>query len=132
MNLFGKGPSGQRQHGVRRHRNPIWLPLARHCVARKPHSDKITSAPERLPRGAVAVASSTFGAAMIRTLCTCVVLSGVAGLSGVVTGHLWNRYADENGLLRFSGVYERILAVQAGFVADPRDRLVREASVFDE
>ena len=72
------------------------------------------------------------GAAMIRTLCTCVVLSGVAGLSGVVTGHLWNRYADENGLWRFSGVYERILAAQAGFVADPRDRLVREASVFDE
>jgi hypothetical protein len=69
---------------------------------------------------------------MIRTLCTCVVLSGVAGLSGVVTGHLWNRYADENGLWRFSGVYERILAAQAGFVADPRDRLVREASVFDE
>ena len=57
---------------------------------------------------------------MIRTLCTCVVLSGVAGLSGVVTGHLWNRYADENGRLRFSGVYERILAAQAGFVADPR------------
>ena len=69
---------------------------------------------------------------MIRTLCTCVVLSSIAGLSGVVTGHLWNRYADENGLLRFSGVYERILAAQAGFVADPRDRLVREASVFDE
>ena len=68
---------------------------------------------------------------MIRTLCTCVVLSGVAGLSGVVTGHLWNRYADDNGLLQFSGVYERILAAH-GFVADPRDRLVREASVFDE
>jgi hypothetical protein len=68
---------------------------------------------------------------MIRTLCTCFVLSGVAGF-GVVTGHLWNRYADENGLLRFSGVYERILAAQVGFVADPRDRLVREASVFDE
>lgn len=38
-------------------RSCLGLPLARHCVARKPHSDKITSAPERLPRGAVAVAS---------------------------------------------------------------------------
>jgi hypothetical protein len=114
-------------------RSCLGLLLASHCVARKPHSDKITSAPERLPRGAVAVASKhVLGAAMIRTLCTCVVLSGVAGLSGVVTGHLWSRYADENGLLRFSGVYQRILAAQAGFVADPRDRLVREASVFDE
>jgi len=69
---------------------------------------------------------------MIRPLCTFLVLSCVAGLSGVLTGHLWNRFADENGFPRFSGIYERLLAAKADFEADPRDRLVREASVFDE
>ena len=65
----------------------------------------------------------------------------IAGLSGVLTGHLWNRYADENGLLGFSGIYERILAARAGFAdvaqgywvaTPPRDRLIREASAFEE
>jgi hypothetical protein len=77
---------------------------------------------------------------MIRTLCTFVVLACV-GLSGVLTGHLWNHYADENGLLRVSGIYERIRAAGVGFVdvaqgywapPAPRDRLLREASAFEE
>jgi hypothetical protein len=81
------------------------------------------------------------GAYMIRSLCTFLVLSCVAGLSGVLTGHLWNRYADENGLLRVSGIYERIRAAGVGFVdvaqgywppPAPRDRLLREASAFQE
>jgi hypothetical protein len=78
---------------------------------------------------------------MIRTLCTFLVLACVAGLSGVLTGHLWNRYADENGLLGLSGISERILVAQAGLVdvaqgywaaTAPRDRLIREASAFEE
>jgi hypothetical protein len=79
---------------------------------------------------------------MIRTLCTFLVLACVAGLSGVLTGHLfWNRYADENGLLGFSKISERILAARASLVdvaqgywaaTDPRDSLIREASAFEE
>ena len=78
---------------------------------------------------------------MIRTLCTFLVLSCVAGLSGIMTGHLWNRYADENGLLRVSGIYERILAARAGVVdvaqgywatTAAQDHPVREASAFEE
>jgi hypothetical protein len=53
---------------------------------------------------------------LIRTLCTFLMLSCVAGLSGVLAGHLWNRYADKNGLLRVSEIYERILTARAGFV----------------
>jgi hypothetical protein len=69
---------------------------------------------------------------MIRTLCTFLVLSCVAVLSGVLTGHLWNGYADENGLPRFSGIYEHLLVAKSDVEEGPRDRLVREASVFDE
>jgi hypothetical protein len=78
---------------------------------------------------------------MIRTLCTFFVLACVAGLSGVVTGHLWNRYADENGLLGLEQISERILATRASLVdvaqgywvaTDPRDNLIREASAFEE
>jgi hypothetical protein len=78
---------------------------------------------------------------MIRTICTFLVLAWVAGLSGVLAGHLWNRYADENGLLGPSETFERILAVRAGFVdvaqgywaaTVPRDRVIREASAFEE
>jgi hypothetical protein len=81
------------------------------------------------------------GAYMIRSLCTFLVLSCVAGLSGVLTGHLWNRYADENGLLRLGGIYQRIQAVQTGFIdvaqgywaaAAPRDRLTRQSSALEE
>ena len=78
---------------------------------------------------------------MIRTLCTFLVLACFAGLSGVLTGHLWNRYADENGLLGFSKNSERILAARASLVdvsqgywagTDPRDSLIREAPAFEE
>jgi hypothetical protein len=78
---------------------------------------------------------------MIRTLCTCLVLACVAGLSGVLTSHLWNRFAEENGLLGFSEISERILAARASLVdvaqgywaaTDPRDNLIREASAFEE
>jgi hypothetical protein len=73
---------------------------------------------------------------MIRIFCTVLVLACVAGLSGVLTGHLWNRYAEENGLLGLSEIHERILAAGAGF-ADwaapaPSHALVREASAFEE
>jgi xanthine/uracil permease len=78
---------------------------------------------------------------MMRTLCTFLVLSCVAGLSGVLIGHLWNRYADENGLLRLGGIYQRIVAAQAGFIdvaqgywaaTGAQDRLMPEASAFEE
>jgi hypothetical protein len=78
---------------------------------------------------------------MIRTLCTFLVLACVAGLSGVLTGHLWNRFAEENGLLGFSEISERILAARASLVdvaqgywaaTDPQDNPIREASAFEE
>ena len=53
---------------------------------------------------------------LIQILCTVLGLSCVAGLSSVVAGHLWNRYADEKGLLRVSEIYERIVTARAGFV----------------
>jgi hypothetical protein len=53
---------------------------------------------------------------LIQILCTVLGLSCVAGLSSVVAGHLWNRYADEKGLLRVSEIYERILTARADFV----------------
>ena len=72
---------------------------------------------------------------MIRPVCTFMVLACVAGLSGLFTGHVWNRYADENGLLRLDGIYQRIVAVKAGLVdrawASPGG-LTHEASVFEE
>ena len=76
---------------------------------------------------------------MMRTPCTFLVLSRVAGLSGVLTSHLWNRYADENGLLRLGGIYQRIVAAQAGLVelgysaaTDTQIRLIWEVSAFEE
>ena len=78
---------------------------------------------------------------MIRTLCTFLVLACVAGLSGVLTGHLWNRYAEENGFLGFSEISnafsrpEPASDVCSGILGpytDPRDSLIREASAFEE
>jgi xanthine/uracil permease len=77
---------------------------------------------------------------MIRPLCTFLVLACVAGLSGVFTGHVWNRFADENGLLRLGGIYQRIAATGAGLVeitqgyAAPatRSQLRPGASPFEE
>jgi hypothetical protein len=47
---------------------------------------------------------------MIRTLFTFLVLACVMGLSGMLTGRLWERYLDETGSLGFTGIYERLLA----------------------
>ena len=78
---------------------------------------------------------------MIRTLCTFLVLSCVACLSGVFIGHVWNGYADENGLMRLGGIYQRIVGVGAGFAdvaqgywaaTASQGPLVREASAFEE
>ena len=72
---------------------------------------------------------------MIRPVCTFMVLACVAGLSGLFTGHVWNRYADENGLLRLGGIYQRIVAVKAGSVvwaSEAPGSLRHEASAFDE
>jgi hypothetical protein len=38
-----------------------------------------------------------------------------AVLSGVLTGQLWTRYSEEAQVLGFNGIFERILAAQAGF-----------------
>ena len=72
---------------------------------------------------------------MIRPVCTFMVLACVAGLSGLFTGHVWNRYADENGLLRLDGIYQRIVTVKDGFVDwawESPGSLRHEASAFDE
>ena len=78
---------------------------------------------------------------MRRTFCSFLVLACIASLSGLLGGHLWNRYADKNGLLRLTGIYQRILAARAGVVdvaqgywraTTPRDRLIQEASAFEE
>jgi hypothetical protein len=73
---------------------------------------------------------------MIRTLFTFLVLACVMGLSGMLTGRLWERYLDETGSLGFTGIYERLLAAQAGFADDAdtttRARLIREASALEE
>jgi hypothetical protein len=77
---------------------------------------------------------------MTRFLCTFLVLSCIAGLTGLMTGHLWNRYADENALPRVGGIYQRIAATGAGLVeltqgyAAPvtQRELRRAASPFEE
>ena len=72
---------------------------------------------ERIPIGAVAIAVETrLGAYMIRSLCIFLVLSCVVGLTGLMTGNLWNRYAEENALPRLGGIYQRIAATGAGLV----------------
>jgi hypothetical protein len=45
-------------------------------------------------------------------------LSGVMGL--VLIGHLWDRYEQETLALGFNGIYERYLALQAGFLDKPK------------
>ena len=67
---------------------------------------------------------------MIRILCNFLVLACVAGLSGVLTGHLWNHYADQHGLSRVGAIYQRILPVRA--TAAPRDRLTQQTSAPEE
>ena len=53
-----------------------------------------------------------------RTLSVWTVLALVSVLSGVLVGHLWNRYSSETEAMGFSGIYERHLASQAGFGDD--------------
>ena len=78
---------------------------------------------------------------IVRSVLSVMVLVGVGVLSIALTGHLWDRYSEETSSLGFSGIYERTLAVQAGFAddahgyraaADSRERLIREASALEE
>jgi hypothetical protein len=55
---------------------------------------------------------------MRRTLSVWAVLALVGVLSGILIGHLWDRYSQETAALGFSGIYERYLASQAGFGDD--------------
>ena len=65
-------------------------------------------------------------------------LAGV--LSFVLIGHLWNRYSEDTEALGFTGIFERLLAAQAGFADDvnayrastSREGLVQEASAREE
>jgi hypothetical protein len=62
----------------------------------------------------------------------------------VLAGHLWDRYSQETEALGFNGVYERFLALQAGFPDDSKTyraaeaerawptKVVREASALEE
>jgi hypothetical protein len=80
------------------------------------------------------------GPSMIsRTLSGVAVLAMAAVLSGVVVGHLWERYTEETAALGFSGMYERYLASQAGFGDDAQGyraalhtARVQEASALEE
>ena len=74
-----------------------------------------------------------------RTLSGFTVLAMAGVLSGVLSGHLWNRYLQETEALGFSGIYERYLASQAGFSDDAqgyraasRAGMVHEASALEE
>jgi hypothetical protein len=67
------------------------------------------------------------------------ILSLVGVLSGVLIGHLWDRYSQETEALGFSGIYERYLASQAGFGDDAQAYramshagMVHEASALEE
>ena len=74
-----------------------------------------------------------------RTVSVWTILSLVGVLSGVLIGHLWDRYSQETEALGFSGIYERYLANQAGFGNDaqayramPHAGMVQEASALEE
>jgi hypothetical protein len=74
-----------------------------------------------------------------RTLSGFTVLAMAGVLSGVLSGHLWNRYSQETEALGFSGIYERYLASQAGFGDDAQGYRaasgaggVHEASALEE
>ena len=45
----------------------------------------------------------------------------------LLAGHLWDRYSQETEALGFNGVYERFLALQAGFPDDPTGQQRRSA-----
>jgi hypothetical protein len=62
----------------------------------------------------------------------------------LISTNLWDRYSQETEALGFNGVYERFLALQAGFPDDPKTyraaeaerawpaKVVREASALEE
>ena len=65
-----------------------------------------------------------------RTLPGLAVFALVAGLSGMLVGHFWNRYSHQTSELGFDGIYERYLASQAGFADDVRGyRAVRATEI---
>jgi hypothetical protein len=86
------------------------------------------------------VATAELGLSMIaRTVSVWTILSLVGVLSGVLIGHLWDRYSQETEALGFSGIYERYLASQAGFRDDVQGYramshggMVQEASALEE
>jgi hypothetical protein len=55
---------------------------------------------------------------MLRIVSGLTVLALAAVLGGMLTGQLWTRYSEEAQVLGFSGIFERILAAQAGFGDD--------------
>jgi hypothetical protein len=85
-------------------------------------------------------ATGNWGLSMIaRTMSVWTILSLVGVLSGVLIGHLWDRYSQETEALGFSGIYERYLANQAGFGDDAQAYramshagMVQEASALEE
>jgi len=50
-----------------------------------------------------------------RTLPGLAVFALVAGLSGMLVGHFWNRYSQQTSELGFDGIYERYLAKPSRF-----------------
>jgi hypothetical protein len=58
------------------------------------------------------------GASMVRIVSGLTVLALAGALSGMLTGHLSSRYSEETQALGFSGIFERVLAAQAGFGDD--------------
>ena len=65
-----------------------------------------------------------------RTLPGLAVFALVAGLSGMLVGHFWNRYSQQTSELGFDGIYERYLASQAGFADDvPGYRAARATEI---
>ena len=56
----------------------------------------------------------------MRRICAFTALTLVWSLGLVLAGHLWNRYSNETEVLGFDGIYERILAAQAGFADDAK------------
>jgi hypothetical protein len=77
---------------------------------------------------------------MIRILPGLMVPALAGVLSFVLIGHLCNRYSEDTEALGFTGIFERLLAAQAGFADDAnayrastsREGLVQEASALEE
>ena len=57
---------------------------------------------------------------MISRILLTLALLAVAGFVLLVLIGLWDPYEQNTGALGFSGIYERYLALQAGFADDPK------------